>query len=67
MHMLVGDRVAKVRLTTADEMDSEGWSVPTVVLLMESGIKLYASQDEEGNGPGVMFALRGSTHLTIKP
>lgn len=67
MHMLVGDRIKKVRQMTRGEWEDEGWCAGTVVIEMESGFKLYASRDEEGNGPGELFAVRGTTHLWIKP
>lgn len=55
MTELVGGTIKSVRWMTAAEMEKEGWSRPAVVMEMEEGGKIYASQDEEGNGPGALF------------
>lgn len=52
---LVGATIKSVRWMTAAEMEKEGWSLPAIVLEMEEGGKLFASRDEEGNGPGTLF------------
>jgi len=59
-HTVVGKRIVDVRAMTQNEMQQEGWSVPyrgarPVVMVLDDGTRLYASQDEEGNGPGAMF------------
>jgi predicted transcriptional regulator len=53
----VGSTIKKVRWMTNEEMAREGWeeSQRGVVLEMAGGGKIYASRDEEGNGPGVLF------------
>jgi hypothetical protein len=61
MTTLVGKKIIAMRPMTQQEMDQEGWEskfqgVP-VVLILESGVKLYSSCDEEGNGPGAMFGM----------
>ena len=57
MSTVVGSTIKSVRWMTQDEMDKEGWNIRRsgVVLEMEGGGKIYASQDEEGNGPGTFF------------
>ena len=55
MTNLVGGTIKTVRWMTAAEMEKEGWNRPAIVLEMEEGGKLFASQDEEGNGPGTLF------------
>jgi len=55
-----GSKIILVREMTAREMKAEGWGclpcqLPPVVLVLDSGAKLFASQDEEGNGPGSLF------------
>lgn len=53
---VVGKTIVGVRAMTAAEMAAEGWNGQAgVVLLVEGRIKLYASRDPEGNGPGAMF------------
>ena len=55
MTELVGATIKSVRWMTTAEMEKEGWTRPAVVMEMEEGGKIYASQDDEGNGPGTLF------------
>ncbi len=55
MAALVGGTIKTVRWMTEEEMEKEGWERRAVVLEMAEGGKIYASQDEEGNGPGTLF------------
>jgi hypothetical protein len=61
---VIGATVAKVRLMTDAELQSQGWSVGEwerpVVIELSTGAKLFAMQDDEGNGPG---ALAGETRV----
>ena len=55
-----GQKIKAIRPMTKKELKTEYWeednfSTP-VVIELENGAKLYASQDSEGNGPGAMFA-----------
>ena len=54
-----GMKIVKVRELTAKEMDSEGWiachRTHPIALVLDNGAVLFASQDDEGNGPGAMF------------
>ncbi len=56
---MVGSTIESVRWMTDEEMEKEGWENGRgrhgVVLEMTCGGKIYASADEEGNGPGVFF------------
>ena len=57
---LQGAKIVKIREMTSIEADNEGWnerigSDGCRVLVLDNGIKLYASQDYEGNGPGALF------------
>lgn len=52
-----GRRIAEVRRMTSAEMSAEGWSQPATVLVLEDGTLIYASRDDEGNGPGVLFGM----------
>ena len=43
---------------TQKEATLEGWSIrhdECMVLELDNGIRLYASRDYEGNGPGALF------------
>lgn len=63
---LVGRKITAVRPMTAKELEREGWTanrrhgLPTA-LVLDDGTVLYPSQDEEGNGPGVMYGWDGQT------
>jgi len=50
--------IKAIRPMTAKEMRKEYWTGnrPTVIELTD-GTLFYASQDEEGNGPGCMFGV----------
>lgn len=52
---IAGLKITRVRRMTQYEMEHEGWERPTTVLELEGGLILFASQDEEGNGPGALF------------
>lgn len=57
-HPLVGKTIGSVRKMTQKELDAEGWSFTQgfeVVLELDDGGSIYAMQDPEGNGPGVMI------------
>ena len=57
---LVGLTITAVRPMLAAELRREGWEanlrhgVPACLVLSD-GSKLYASRDDEGNGPGILF------------
>ena len=57
--MLVGRIVKEVRVMTLEEKELEGWNdrSDVVVIVFDNGAKVYASQDEEGNGPGALFGV----------
>lgn len=52
---IVGNRIVEIRQMTRAEQEAEGWSKGTTAIVLENGIVLYASHDEEGNGAGEMF------------
>lgn len=56
MSEIVGQKIVQVRTLTQSELDAEGWWLGIVTaIILENGIVLYASRDEEGNEPGVIF------------
>ena len=56
---IVGKRIVEVRAATDAELEREGWESDDyrrpVVLVLENGVILYPSSDEEGNAPGALF------------
>ena len=58
MVKLEGSKIVKIRKMTQKEATLEGWSIrheDCMVLELDNGIRLYASKDYEGNGPGALF------------
>ena len=57
---MIGAKIVHIRPMTDKELQQEGWTrdfhAPAVIIL-DNGYKIYASQDEEGNGPGALFGL----------
>jgi len=54
----MGAKILKVRPMTKKEIAEEGWMSGGTVLVISDGTKLYASRDEEGNGPGALFGVK---------
>ena len=64
---IVGHKVVEIRGLTRKELEAEGWegyedqgnsyfgNSNLMALVLDNGTVLYASQDEEGNGPGELF------------
>ena len=52
---IIGQKIVNIRRMTSREAKAEGWYRTTTVLVLENGIKLYASRDSEGNDAGAMF------------
>lgn len=56
---LIGRKIMAIRPISKKELEAEGWDdrhSATCVLLLDNGTLLYPSQDDEGNGPGTLFA-----------
>jgi len=64
---LVGKKVVAVRGMTNAEMRKEGWdtSERATVIVFDDDTKVYASQDEEGNGPGAFFGRKGKETFVL--
>lgn len=61
---IVGQKIKAIRPMTILERKAEGWDWDgNTVIELENGILLYASMDEEGNGPGSLFGVDGKTHF----
>lgn len=68
-----GTEVESIRPMTDEEMRNEGWDPnrpgpnPTAIEL-DTGLTLYPSRDDEGNGPGALFGLEpDGTPIRIYP
>lgn len=58
MSELIGKKVVDIRPMTEKEMIQEYWDTQSTVIVFDDGTYIYASSDEEGNGPGVIFGTR---------
>jgi len=70
MRKIALQKIVAVRLMNAEEAEFEGWgdqprSIRPIVLVLANGIKLYASRDPEGNGPGELFGIDGMLSFTV--
>jgi len=65
---IIGKKVIEVRPMTKAELQAEGWNhsneIPSVIVL-ENGVKLYPSQDSEGNGGGCLFGSFKQKHFCL--
>ena len=65
---LEGAKIVNIRDMTKKEAKAERWDLcrdGCRVLVLDNGIKLYASQDYEGNGPGALFFTEKGKHYAI--
>lgn len=63
---LEGRRIAGVRKLTKAELKLEGWDWGSATaLVLDDGTLLYASRDEEGNGPGMLLYRKDGFSLPI--
>lgn len=53
----IGKTIKAVRPMTAYEISEEGWDSGGMAIVLSDGTRLFASCDEEGNGPGAMFGV----------
>mgnify|MGYP003149022956 CR=1 FL=1 len=69
MNEITGATIKKVRKMTKAEMTVEGWDpllAPPTVLVLSNGVKIYPSQDDEGNGPGAIFGIDNGNPIAIR-
>jgi hypothetical protein len=57
-----GMTITELRPMTPAEIEAEGWEVgygngTPLVMVLSNGVRLYPSQDYEGNGGGVLFGI----------
>jgi hypothetical protein len=66
---VIGKRIARVRKATPREMQLCDWvgDTPPVVFVLDNGLILIASTDEELNHPGCALILDTLTQEIIRP
>lgn len=54
---IIGSVVTKIRGMTKKEKENEDWDNGSKIIVLElnTGQIIFASQDDEGNGPGCLF------------
>jgi hypothetical protein len=73
MSELIGRKIVEFRRMTKEEAEEEGWDDrgahggPIPVLVLDDGTLLYPSQDEEGNGPGILFGVHNGKTVGYYP
>lgn len=57
---LEGKKIKEFRYLSQGELKAEGWdeNEKVVAIILENNVKLYASRDSEGNGPGALFGQK---------
>lgn len=53
--VLLGKKIVRVRYLTDKEADALGWYSKPVAFLLDNGIWVYPSADDEGNNGGALF------------
>ena len=63
---LLGKTIVAIRYLTQEEADGLGWHEKSLVRVLDDGTYIFPSQDDEGNGAGVLFgATADDGHLTF--
>jgi hypothetical protein len=52
---LINRKIVEVRYLTNEEAEDMGWYSRPVALLLDNGVWLYPSADDEGNDGGALF------------
>ena len=52
---LVGRTIKEVRYMTEKEQEAQGWYGSAVVLMLDNGVCVFPSRDDEGNDAGALF------------
>jgi len=69
---ITGQKIVNITTLSSAEAAKEGWDIgrgdACAVIHLENGVKLYPSQDPEGNGPGCLFGnIPGGGSITVFP
>jgi hypothetical protein len=62
---LLGRRIVEVRYMTDAEMSEHYWTSRALVLVLDNGLRVYAAEDEEGNGAGAL--MTDNLHNPVLP
>lgn len=67
MTTIIGQTIKELRPMTQAELDQEGWTDrhEVFVMILSNGVKLYPSQDYEGNAGGVWFGVKDKESFAI--
>lgn len=58
MDELIGKTITSIRYLDKEELDNMDWYGKVPVIIFDDGTEIIASQDSEGNGPGVFFVVK---------
>lgn len=64
---LAGRKIVTARYLTDQEISVLGWHGSSLVLELDNGLLLYASADDEGNGPGAIHGITKNNRSTGFP
>lgn len=53
--LLLNRKIVKVRYMTENEMKDMGWYSRPVAFLLDNGVWIFPSSDDEGNNGGALF------------
>lgn len=61
--LLLGKKITRVRYVSPKEADDMGWTSRPVAFMLETGVWVFASMDDEGNDGGAMFTSHPDTSV----
>jgi hypothetical protein len=61
------DNLAGRTITRVDYLDTLDGDREGAVLQLDNGVSVVVSQDDEGNGPGALFLVRGDNQFATIP
>lgn len=53
--LLLGKKITRVRYVSPKEAEDMGWTHRPVAFMLETGVWVFASMDDEGNDGGALF------------
>ena len=61
--LLLNKKITRVRYVSPKEADDMGWNSRPVAFMLETGVWIFASMDDEGNDGGAMFTSHPDTSV----
>jgi len=61
--LLLVKKITRVRYVSPKEADDMGWTHRPVAFMLETGVWVFASMDDEGNDGGAMFTSHPDTSV----